>query len=226
MIVTGNRIWVVRWLSVLRISRYFHFLFFSALFPLTLVAAGPGLCTLDNGGLWLVTRSPAWPLIGHPASPITGYSALMHSNCCPGCPGPGPQCYEYLGRSLLTYEGFSHFISLLLELPLHSIDQHNLLHTDNVIVNYFYQPAEISRNKKVTQEGISFNIRPAQSLTGDYRPDMMIIRYKVANMNSCMSLCCLSSLMTGWAILAQTTAWRKETGAEEIFRSEGLFFWT
>ena len=51
-----------------------------------------------------------------------------------------------------------------------------------------------------------------------------MIRYKVANMNSARSLCCPSSLMTGRAILAQTAAWRKETGAEEIFRSEGLFF--
>ena len=97
-------------------------------------------CTLHSSSspqcaLWTLTASD-WSPGPHTGlllvRTLTGSSALMHSNCCPGCPGPGSQ---YLGRSLLTHKGFFSHLYLCCS-TCHSIDQHNLLLTDNVIVNY------------------------------------------------------------------------------------------
>ena len=177
LIVTGNRIWVVRWLSVLRISRYFHFLSSSALFPLTSVVVGPGLCTLDSAGFWLVTCCPCWPLIGPRCPSLTGYSALMHSNCCSGCPVFRP-IFAHLWWLLTFYIFVAHstlnrLAPFITEITLLSI----------ILVSQLAFPV---LGKFDSGRDISLDIRPPAWLE-----TKVIIWYKVAKCNSRRSLCWL-----------------------------------
>ena len=122
------------------------------------------LCTLPShpGGCWAwIVHSGQWrPLIGHLLPSLASdWSVPSNRTQC----SDAFQLLSRLSRApvlRVLRPIIAHLRGLLtfyiFVACCHSIDQHNLLHTDNVIVNYFYQPAQISRNKKVTQEGISF----------------------------------------------------------------------
>lgn len=181
--MTGNRIWVVRWLSVLRISRYFHFLFSSALFPLTSVV-GPGLCTLD------------WLLIGH-------LLPMLASDWPPLALTNRIQCSDAFQLSRMSRAGASLFRLIIahpwwlltfyifvahlpLNRPAQFITEITLLSI--ILVSQLAFPVI---RKFDTARDISMNIRPGVWLETE------ISEHKVAKCNSRRSLCCPRSLVLG-----------------------------
>ena len=121
-----------------------------ALFLLTSV------CTLDSPGFWLVTWPQSWPLIGQSSNRIQCSDAFQLLSRM-------SRSRASVFRPIIAHpqELLLAFISLLL-CTCHSIDQHNLLLTDNVIVNYILvsQFRFAGKRKLPTQKGTSLNIRP------------------------------------------------------------------
>ena len=144
-----------------------------ALFLLTSV------CTLDSPNLWLATWPPSWPLIGQPSNRIQCSDAF--------------QLLSRMSRSRASVFRpiIAHpqglllaFISLLL-CTCHSIDQHNLLLTDNVIVNYILvSQFRFPGIRKLRRKGFLW--------TSGLNPDHLLLSL---HLSSCSICCCLSSLI-------------------------------